>query len=73
MAGVRRAIPRMIQGARLTITYATKRGELIEESLEFRQGPEQLGVADHRPDEDNLDRPVAEHLIREAEIAALCV
>jgi len=27
-------------------------------------------VGDHRPDEDELDRPVAEHLIRQAEIAA---
>jgi hypothetical protein len=52
---------------------ATKRGELIEESLELGQGPEQLGVADHRPDEDKLDRPVAEHLKRQAQIAALCV
>jgi hypothetical protein len=33
-------------------------------------GPEQLDAADHRPDEDELDRPVAEHLIRGAEIAA---
>jgi hypothetical protein len=27
-------------------------------------------MADHRPDDDQLDRPVAEHLIRQAEIAA---
>ena len=49
---------------------ATERGELIEERLEFGQGPEQLDVADDRPDEDELDGPVAEHLIRQAEIAA---
>jgi len=30
-------------------------------------------VADHRPDEDKLDWPVAEYLIRQAEIAARCV
>ena len=49
---------------------ATERGELLKERLEFGHGPEQLDVADHRPDEDQLDRPVAEHLIRDAEIAA---
>ena len=47
--------------------------ELIEEGLEFGQGPEQLDVADERPGEDEVDGPVAEHLIREAEIAAGCV
>jgi len=52
---------------------ATERGELLKEGLEFGHGPEQLDVADHRPDEDELDRPVAEHLIRQAEIAALGV
>ena len=52
---------------------ATERGELVEEGLEFGHGPEQLDVADQRPDEDELDRPVAEHLIRQAEIAAGCV
>ena len=52
---------------------ATERGELLEEGLEFGQGPEQLDVAGERPDEDELDRPVAEHLIRQAEIAAGCV
>jgi hypothetical protein len=30
-------------------------------------------VADERPDDDQLDRPVAEHLIRQAQIAAWCV
>ena len=52
---------------------ATERGELLEEGLEFGHGPEQLDVADERPGEDELDRPVAEHLIRQAEIAAGCV
>src|SRR4029077_13815767 len=52
---------------------ATEGGELIEEGLEFGHGPEQLDMADHRPDEDKLDRPVAEHLIRQAQIAARCV
>ena len=52
---------------------ATERGELLEEGLEFGQGPEQLDVADERPDDDELDRPVAEHLIRQAQIAARCV
>ena len=49
---------------------ATERGELLEERLELRHGPEQLDVADHRPNEDELDGPVAEYLIREAKIAA---
>jgi hypothetical protein len=31
-----------------------------------------LGI-DKAPDEDQLDRPVAEHLIRQAEVAALGV
>ena len=35
--------------------------------------PEQFGVAEYRPDEDELDRPVAEHLIRQTEIATLGV
>jgi hypothetical protein len=35
--------------------------------------PEQLDVADYRPDVDEFDGPVAEHLIRQAEIAAGCV
>ncbi len=52
---------------------ATERGELIEKGLELGHGPEQLDVEDHRPDEDKLDRPVAEHLIRQAQIAARCV
>ena len=52
---------------------ATERGELLHERLEFGQGPGQLDVADERPGEDELDRPVAEHLIRQAEIAARCV
>ena len=30
-------------------------------------------MGDDRPDEDKLDRPVAEHLIRQAQIAARCV
>ena len=49
---------------------ATERGELLQEGLEFGHGPGQLDVADERPREDELDGPVAEHLIREAEIAA---
>ena len=52
---------------------ATERGELVEERLEFGHGPEQLDVADEWPGEDELDRPVAEHLIRQAQIAAGCV
>ena len=52
---------------------ATEGGELLEEGLEFGHGPEQLDMADHRPDEDKLDRPVAEYLIRQAEIAARSV
>ena len=46
---------------------------LLEEGLEFGQGPEQLDVADERSDEDELDRPVAEHLIRQAKVATRCV
>jgi hypothetical protein len=45
---------------------ATKRGELLEERLEFGQGPVQLDVGNERPDEHELDRPVAEDLIRQA-------
>ena len=52
---------------------ATERGELLHEGLEFGKGPEQLDVADERPGDDELDGPVAEHLIRDAEIAAGCV
>ena len=49
---------------------AAERGELINERFELGQGPGQLDVADERLDDDQLDRPVAEHLIRQAEIAA---
>ena len=52
---------------------ATEHGELVEKRLVFGYGPRQLDVGDERPDKDELDRPVAEHLIRQAEIAALCV
>ncbi len=52
---------------------ATERGELVEEGLEFGHGEEQLDVGDDRRDADKLDGPVAEHLIRQAEIAALGV
>ena len=52
---------------------ATERGELVEEGLVFGHGPEQVEVADEWPGEDQLDRPVAEYLIRQAEIAAPCV
>ena len=52
---------------------ATERGEPVEEGLELGHGPEQLDVEDHRPDEDELDGAVAEHLIRQAEVAALGV
>ena len=52
---------------------ATERGELLEEGLVLGHGPEDLHLADHRRDEDELDRPVADHLIRQAEIAAPCV
>jgi hypothetical protein len=52
---------------------ATERGELVEKGLEFRHGPEQLDVADERPREHKIDGPVAEHLIRQAEIAARSV
>ena len=44
-----------------------------KKALNSGSGPGQLDVADERPDEDELDRPVAEHLIRQAEIAAGCV
>ena len=52
---------------------ATEGAETLEERLEFGQRPKQLDVADERPDEDELNRPVAEHLIRQAQIAAGCV
>jgi hypothetical protein len=45
---------------------ATERGELVEERLVFGHRPEQLDVADELPDEDEFDRTVAEHLIRQA-------
>jgi hypothetical protein len=47
--------------------------EPTTKGLELGHCPEQLDVEDHRPDEDKLDRPVAEHLIRQAEVAALGV
>src|SRR5262249_29497231 len=47
--------------------------ELVDEGLDVGHGPDQLDVADHWPDGDQLDRPVAEHLIRQAQIAALGV
>ena len=53
--------------------HATERGELLNERLELGEGPGQLDVADERPDEDQLNRTVAEHLIRQAQIASLCV
>jgi hypothetical protein len=66
--GVRQPDPSLIEQE-----DPTERGELLKEGLELGQGPEQLDVADHRPNEDKLDRPVAEHLIRQAQIAARCV
>ena len=53
--------------------HATEPGELVDEGFDVGHGPDQLDVADHWPDGDQLDRPVAEHLIRQAEIAAGCV
>jgi hypothetical protein len=53
--------------------HATERGELVEDGLELGRGPEHLDVADERRDDDQLDRPVADHLIRQAEIAAGCI
>jgi hypothetical protein len=47
--------------------------ELVEKGLEFWHGPGQLDVANEGPDEGDLDRPVAEHLVRQTEIAAGCV
>jgi hypothetical protein len=52
---------------------ATKRGELLHEGLEFGHRPKQLDMADERPGVHEVDRPVAEHLIRQAQIAAGCV
>ena len=52
---------------------ATERGELVEEGLVSGRGPPQLDMADERRDEDELDRPVAKHLIRQAEATARCV
>jgi hypothetical protein len=49
---------------------ATERSELLNERLELGEGPGQLDVADERPDDDQLDWPVAEDLIRQAQIAA---
>src|SRR4051812_10181720 len=66
--GVRQPDPRLVEHE-----DPTERGELLEEGLELGQGPKQLDVGGHRPDEDELDRPVAEHLIRQAQIAARCV
>jgi hypothetical protein len=59
----------------LIIRYDRKtiREQGVHEGLEFGQGPEQLDVADEWPGEHELDRPVAEHLIRQAQIAAGCV
>ena len=51
----------------------TVRGELLEKGLELGQGPAQLDVAGERSSDDQLDGPVPEHLIRQAQIAAGCV
>ena len=48
----------------------TERGEPIHERLVLGQRPEQLDMADEGPGVNQLDLPVAEHLIREAEVAA---
>ncbi len=53
--------------------HATEGGELLEERLEFWLSPQQLDVADVRPRDDEFDRPVAEHLMGQAEIATLGV
>ena len=58
---------REAQGRRQT--WPCKRGLGFDES----PAPKASDVADKRPYEDELDRPVAEHLIRQAEIAARCV
>jgi hypothetical protein len=50
-----------------------KRGDPLEGGHEFGHGPIQLDVAGERPGDDELDGPVAEYLIRDAEIAALGV
>jgi hypothetical protein len=51
----------------------TERGDPLEDGHEFGHGPIQLDVAGERPGDDELDGPVAEYLIRDAEIAALGV
>jgi len=51
----------------------TERGELLHERFELGEGPSQLDVADERRGDDQLDRPVAEDLIRQAQIAAVGV
>jgi hypothetical protein len=53
--------------------HATERGELVEEGLKFGHGPAQLHMADERCDDDQLDRPVAKDLIRQAQVTAGCV
>ena len=52
---------------------ATERGEPLEEGHKFGHGPVQLDVAGERSGEDEIDRPVPEHLIRQAETATLGV
>ena len=52
---------------------ATERGEPLEEGHKFGHGPVQLDVAGERPGEDELDRSVPEHLIRQTQITARCV
>ena len=71
VAGARRAIPRRIHGVRLAITAMARSdrripAELLEERLKFGKGPKQLDVADERPGEDELNRPVAEQLVGQA-------
>jgi hypothetical protein len=52
---------------------ASERAQLLHKGPEFGHGPIQLDVAGERPGPDKLDGPVAEYLIRQAEIAAGCV
>ena len=66
--GVRQTDPSLVEQE-----DPTERGELLEEGPELGQAPEQLDVGGQRPDEDELDGPVAEHLIRQAQITARCV
>ena len=46
---------------------------MVQEGLRLRAGPHQLDVADKRSGEHEVNGAITEHLVGEAQVAALCV